>query len=115
MRVSSAFVMKLYRVLSQHSGTKFLRAAILTTNCERRIAHSLANHSSLPSNGKISKEQAIELTLRLTSDERKTLMCALQEYESKIIKEEYEGDTIFYNFRQFLFQCTHPPIYTFSL
>ncbi|CAH1979520.1 unnamed protein product [Acanthoscelides obtectus] len=39
----------------------------------------------------LSKLQAQELILRLNSVERNHLMTALQEYNSKIIKEEYEG------------------------
>lgn len=39
----------------------------------------------------LSKQQAEELTLRLTSEERLLLLEALQEYQSKIIKDEYLG------------------------
>lgn len=40
----------------------------------------------------LSKLQAQELVLRLTGDERTILMSALKEYQSKLIKDEYEGN-----------------------
>lgn len=39
----------------------------------------------------LTKVQAQELALRLTTDERKILLNALQEYQSKLVKDEYEG------------------------
>lgn len=39
----------------------------------------------------LSKQQAEELTLKLTSEERVLLLTAIQEYQSKIIKDEYLG------------------------
>lgn len=39
----------------------------------------------------LSKLQAQELILRLTDEERNVLINALQEYHSKMVKEEYEG------------------------
>lgn len=39
----------------------------------------------------LSKLQAQELVLRLTDEERSVLISALQEYHSKVVKEEYEG------------------------
>lgn len=39
----------------------------------------------------LSKLQAQELVLRLRGDERTILMGALQEYQSKLVKDEYEG------------------------
>ncbi|KRT82625.1 hypothetical protein AMK59_4816 [Oryctes borbonicus] len=39
----------------------------------------------------LSKLQAQELILRLTHEERNVLISALQEYHSKVVKEEYEG------------------------
>lgn len=41
----------------------------------------------------LSKLQAEELVLRLTSEERNILVTALHEYQSKLIKDEYEGKT----------------------
>lgn len=41
--------------------------------------------------GPMTKVHATELVLRLTEDERKMLHKALEEYESNIIKEEFEG------------------------
>ncbi|XP_044753678.1 uncharacterized protein LOC123313050 [Coccinella septempunctata] len=39
----------------------------------------------------LSKLQAQELVLRLNQEERQMLLNALQEYQSKLVKEEYEG------------------------
>lgn len=39
----------------------------------------------------LSKLQAQELILRLNGEERNILMTALNEYQSKLVKEEYEG------------------------
>lgn len=39
----------------------------------------------------LSKLQAQELVLRLNQEERLMLLSALQEYQSKLVKEEYEG------------------------
>lgn len=41
----------------------------------------------------LSKLQAEELVLRLTSEERSILSNALHEYQSKLVKDEYEGKT----------------------
>lgn len=41
--------------------------------------------------GLLSKQQAQELALKLTSEERNLLLTALQEYQSKIVKDEYLG------------------------
>lgn len=40
----------------------------------------------------LSKQQAEELTLKLTNEERGLLLTALQEYQSKIVKDEYLGE-----------------------
>lgn len=42
----------------------------------------------------LSKLQAQELVLRLNEEERTILISALQEYQSKLIKDEYEGKRI---------------------
>lgn len=39
----------------------------------------------------LSKLQAQELVLRLTPEERNILISSLQEYQSKLVKDEYEG------------------------
>lgn len=39
----------------------------------------------------LSKQQAQELTLNLTGEERELLLSAIQEYQSKVIKDEYLG------------------------
>ncbi|RZC37154.1 uncharacterized protein BDFB_012097, partial [Asbolus verrucosus] len=39
----------------------------------------------------LSKLQAQELVLRLNGEERNILITALQEYQSKLVKDEYEG------------------------
>lgn len=57
----------------------------------------------------LSKLQAQELILRLNSEERSILMSALQEYQSKLIKDEYEGKRNRYFGVHFLceFVCNH--------
>lgn len=44
----------------------------------------------------LSKLQAQELVLRLNDEERGILISALHEYQSKLIKDEYEGKKICY-------------------
>lgn len=41
----------------------------------------------------LSKLQADELVLRLTSEERGILLTALHEYQSKLVKDEYAGNS----------------------
>lgn len=56
------------------------------------VASGTAGHAETTSTTQgLSKLQAQELILRLTGDERTILMNALQEYQSKLIKDEYEG------------------------
>lgn len=56
------------------------------------VASGTAGHAETTSTTQgLSKLQAQELVLRLTGDERTILMTALQEYQSKLIKDEYEG------------------------
>lgn len=53
--------------------------------------------SRLPgSKPEITKQQAEELTLRLTSEERALLLSTLQEYQSKLVKDEYLGESYIY-------------------
>ncbi|KAI4460939.1 rag1-activating protein 1 [Holotrichia oblita] len=47
----------------------------------------------------LSKLQAQELILRLTDEERNVLISALQEYHSKMVKEEYEGSDKNFTFK----------------
>lgn len=42
----------------------------------------------------LSKLQAEELVLRLTGEERNILINALHEYQSKLVKDEYEGKNL---------------------
>ncbi|XP_045474892.1 transmembrane protein 65 isoform X2 [Harmonia axyridis] len=42
----------------------------------------------------LSKLQAQELVLRLNQEERQMLLSALQEYQSKLVKEEYEAEAV---------------------
>ena len=44
----------------------------------------------------LTKTQADDLILRLTEDERKALLSALQEYNSNQVKAEYEGTINYY-------------------
>ncbi|XP_044733767.1 transmembrane protein 65 [Chrysoperla carnea] len=62
---------------------------LLWTSVYKQSASSAAvRHDSLQN---LTKVQAQELALRLTNEERQLLLNALQEYQSKIIKDEYEG------------------------
>lgn len=42
----------------------------------------------------LSKLQAQELILRLTSEEREILINAIQEFHSKMLKDQYEGELV---------------------
>jgi hypothetical protein len=42
----------------------------------------------------LSKLQAQELVLRLNGEERNILISALQEYQSKLVKDEYEAESV---------------------
>lgn len=56
------------------------------------VVRGTAGHAETTSTTQgLSKLQAQELILRLNSEERSILMTALQEYQSKLIKDEYEG------------------------
>ncbi|KAF7995156.1 hypothetical protein HCN44_004628 [Aphidius gifuensis] len=61
------------------------------------IASSTTTSSSLP--GALSKKQAKELAVRLTSSERSVLISALQECQSQKIKAEYEGQLAAFRWR----------------
>ncbi|XP_077298067.1 uncharacterized protein LOC143919565 [Arctopsyche grandis] len=47
----------------------------------------------------LNSQQAHELALRLTTDERRELLTALQHFESKRIKDEYEGQLAAHRWR----------------
>lgn len=40
----------------------------------------------------LTKQQAEELTLKLTTEERELLLTAIQQYNSKLVKDEYLGE-----------------------
>lgn len=74
------------------------RTSILSVKKANTLKKNVINTSSGlqdPSSisGSLTTQQAQELALRLTSDERQCLVKALQEFESKLIKDEYEGKT----------------------
>lgn len=52
----------------------------------------------------LSKLQAQELILRLNGEERSVLMTALHEYQSKLVKDEYEGKMMQVSLR-YLVRC----------
>lgn len=64
----------------------------ISTSC---IANGSAARAETTSTTQgLSKLQAEELVLRLTGEERNILINALQEYQSKLVKDEYEGKII---------------------
>lgn len=64
---------------------------IICTNQERHgSASTVISTSAVPPNV-LTKKQAKELAVRLTSDERQVLISALQECQSQKLKAEYEG------------------------
>lgn len=75
------------------------RTTILSVKKSNTESKNVINTSSglqEPSSisGSLTTQQAQELALRLTSDERQCLVKALQEFESKLIKDEYEGKNV---------------------
>lgn len=88
---------------SQHlllcTGNIKKRTTILSVKKPNTESKNVINTSSglqEPSSisGSLTTQQAQELALRLTSDERQCLVKALQEFESKLIKDEYEGRNV---------------------
>lgn len=67
------------------------------SSCKFSVSAALsgtAGHAETTSTTQgLSKLQAQELILRLNGEERNILMTALREYQSKLIKDEYEGKT----------------------
>lgn len=64
-------------------------------NQERNGSASTAISTGAVLPGVLTKKQAKELAVRLTSDERQVLISALQECQSQKLKAEYEGKTEF--------------------
>lgn len=76
-----------------YRSTKIISRRVISTSC---IASGSAARAETTSTTQgLSKLQAEELVLRLTSEERNILINALQEYQSKLIKDEYEGKIAF--------------------
>ena len=93
----SCFIMKHTRF--SDSTMNFLRSS---SNCfqndlsvmfinQKRFGSASAAISSGAVPGVLSKKQAKELAMKLTSDERQVLISALQECQSLKLKAEYEG------------------------
>lgn len=61
----------------------------ISTHCVLRGTAARAETTSTTQG--LSKLQAQELVLRLNDEERSVLFSALQEYQSKLVKDEYEG------------------------
>lgn len=61
----------------------------ISTSCI--LSGSAARAETTSTTQGLSKLQAEELVLRLTSEERTILINALHEYQSKLVKDEYEG------------------------
>ncbi|XP_044271595.1 uncharacterized protein LOC123015745 isoform X1 [Tribolium madens] len=68
---------------SQHIKLNF------STSC--RLDGSAGRAETTSTTQGLSKLQAQELVLRLNGEERNILISALQEYQSKLVKDEYEG------------------------
>lgn len=66
--------------------------------CTSAVSGGIASRAETTSAATgLTKLQAQELVLRLTIEERVMLVNALNEYESKLIKDGYEGN-IFYSY-----------------
>lgn len=61
----------------------------ISTSCF--LSGSAARAETTSTTQGLSKLQAEELVLRLTSEERGILIHALHEYQSKLVKDEYAG------------------------
>ncbi|XP_018329565.1 uncharacterized protein LOC108739934 [Agrilus planipennis] len=60
-----------------------------STSC--KLNGSAARAETTSTTQGLSKLQAQELVLRLNSEERIVLLTAIQEFQSKLVKEEYQG------------------------
>ncbi|XP_043283258.1 uncharacterized protein [Venturia canescens] len=69
---------------------------IPSINCRNYGSAAIAS-STLP--GALSKQQAKDLAVRLTPDEREILISALQECQSHTVKAEYEGQLAAFRWR----------------
>ncbi|XP_064210751.1 uncharacterized protein LOC660444 isoform X1 [Tribolium castaneum] len=72
-----------YALKTQHIKLNF------STSC--RLGGSGGHAETTSTTQGLSKLQAQELVLRLNGEERNILISALQEYQSKLVKDEYEG------------------------
>lgn len=74
---------------------KYQNSLILNNSCKfdvSSVSMGTAGHAETTSTTQgLSKLQAQELILRLNGEERNVLMIALHEYQSKLVKDEYEG------------------------
>ncbi|XP_044271596.1 transmembrane protein 65 isoform X2 [Tribolium madens] len=71
---------------SQHIKLNF------STSC--RLDGSAGRAETTSTTQGLSKLQAQELVLRLNGEERNILISALQEYQSKLVKDEYEAESV---------------------
>ncbi|XP_064210752.1 transmembrane protein 65 isoform X2 [Tribolium castaneum] len=75
-----------YALKTQHIKLNF------STSC--RLGGSGGHAETTSTTQGLSKLQAQELVLRLNGEERNILISALQEYQSKLVKDEYEAESV---------------------
>lgn len=75
--------------LVKHNNFAHIKRRSFITDCALRGSAARAETTSTTQG--LSKLQAQELVLRLNGEERSILISALQEYQSKLVKDEYEG------------------------
>lgn len=73
----------------------YKNTSTVNKNQERYGSASTVISTSAVPPGVLTKKQAKELAVRLTSDERQVLISALQECQSQKLKAEYEGENKF--------------------
>ena len=81
------------------STTKNSRFLVNNETNRRKYGSAAIASSSMP--GVLSKQQAKDLAVRLTSNERDVLISALQECQSQKVKAEYEGTSFYFNLNYF--------------
>lgn len=75
--------------LVKHNSFAHIKKRNFITDC---VLHGSAARAETTSTTQgLSKLQAQELVLRLNGEERSILISALQEYQSKLVKDEFEG------------------------
>lgn len=99
-------VIRYFRIInkpSAHHHYHLLQSSKITTRCSSKqvakrylstcssLAGSAGRAETTSTTQGLSKLQAQELVLRLNGEERNILISALQEFQSKLVRAEYEG------------------------